>query len=351
MHFTTDRSSDNSPIHQQTDISTEQEESPSSSYLDKLPGDIIGEIFNLAAEKPKSPKILATIARTCTRGKKAADAAKQYFPITHSLNTFADFINFHTHDLPYGLHNITIKVGRNLEGCINEEIISEPAIKSIYWENERIAIETLKNLNNPNLAIKILIQHPSLIKYANIHLQNNRDFLINLILNNAAVLQHLEPQWQTDRQIVLKALRSPNIGFSDARKAIKLFPNDYAIIFEAVGIDSFLIGKIDDRFQTDPRIALKAMQQNGMLFYVHESLRDDFDIVLAAVRNNPNALKFASARLRADPTIVAEAVSNHGGEQIEFALGDARYNDTVLKAEEAQFSDESDDELDWYWGR
>ena len=43
-----------------------------------------------------------------------------------------------------------------------------------------------------------------------------------------------------------------------------------------------------------------------------EELRDDKEVILEAIRNNPEALEFASDRLKADREVVYESVSKVG---------------------------------------
>lgn len=62
----------------------------------------------------------------------------------------------------------------------------------------------------------------------------------------------------------------------------------------------------------DPEVVTAAVKQNGFaLEYASERLKDDPEIVKTAVNNHGLALNYASPRLQDDPEIVKEAVKNH----------------------------------------
>ena len=58
------------------------------------------------------------------------------------------------------------------------------------------------------------------------------------------------------------------------------------------------------------------------------NVRDDYDVMLAAVRKNDHVLRLASDRLRADVRVVRAAVEQYD-ECIVHALGAARHDEAV----------------------
>lgn len=56
--------------------------------------------------------------------------------------------------------------------------------------------------------------------------------------------------------------------------------------------------------------ALDQLSKNGLLLEnMSSKLKEDKEVVLVAVRNNPRSFKFASEKLKADPEVVLEAIS------------------------------------------
>ena len=68
-----------------------------------------------------------------------------------------------------------------------------------------------------------------------------------------------------------------------------------------------------ERLRDDKDVVMAAVQQNGMaLYFASERLRDDKDVVMAAVHQIGTALYFASDELRNDKDVVLKAVQQNG---------------------------------------
>ena len=68
-----------------------------------------------------------------------------------------------------------------------------------------------------------------------------------------------------------------------------------------------------DTLKNDRDVVLAAVQHYGMvLHYASANLRNDQDIVLAAVQQHGDALQYASDGLRNDQGVVLVAVQQHG---------------------------------------
>lgn len=81
------------------------------------------------------------------------------------------------------------------------------------------------------------------------------------------------------------------------------------------------------------QIVMKGIPYNGRLQDIPESLRDDEEVVLGAIRyGNPTTLQDASARLRAKKEVVSAAVEKHGNSYQHIAKEFQDDKETVLKA-------------------
>lgn len=71
-------------------------------------------------------------------------------------------------------------------------------------------------------------------------------------------------------------------------------------------------------------------QQNGMVLrYASDTLKNDRDVVLAAVQHNGMVLHYASANLRNDQDIVLAAVQQHG-DALQYASDGLRNDQGVV---------------------
>ncbi|SVD92251.1 uncharacterized protein METZ01_LOCUS445105, partial [marine metagenome] len=84
------------------------------------------------------------------------------------------------------------------------------------------------------------------------------------------------------------------------------------IVLAAVRNDGEALKYANDGIKADREIVLAAVQKNGdALQYASDGLKADREIVLAAVQNDGNALKYASDELRADREIGIAAVKQN----------------------------------------
>ena len=68
----------------------------------------------------------------------------------------------------------------------------------------------------------------------------------------------------------------------------------------------------NEKLQGDKDIALEAIRNGHHISYMSDELRDDRDVVLAAVDKDVWALSFASDRLKDDENIILEAIKING---------------------------------------
>ena len=85
-----------------------------------------------------------------------------------------------------------------------------------------------------------------------------------------------------------------------------------------------------DTLKNDRDVVLAAVQHNGMvLHYASANLRNDQDIVLAAVQQHGDALQYASDGLRNDQGVVLVAVQQHGRMALLYASANLKNARTI----------------------
>jgi hypothetical protein len=89
--------------------------------------------------------------------------------------------------------------------------------------------------------------------------------------------------------------------------------NDREIVLAAVTQNSLALKFTSDELKNDHEIVVAAVNQNARAFqYASDEMKNDREIVLAAMNQNGDALKHASDELKNDREIVLAAVKNKG---------------------------------------
>ena len=75
------------------------------------------------------------------------------------------------------------------------------------------------------------------------------------------------------------------------------------------------------------------MTQNGKeLKYASERLKDDYDVVLAAVTQNGSVFKYVSNRLQNNEDIILASMTQNGDTTIKYLDANRVYDDEILYA-------------------
>ena len=73
----------------------------------------------------------------------------------------------------------------------------------------------------------------------------------------------------------------------------------------------FNISKIPDTFISDAKFAAHAVKADGLVLqHLTDQLKDEFSIVLSAIKNNPESIIYASTRMQNDPEILYQAITS-----------------------------------------
>ena len=157
---------------------------------------------------------------------------------------------------------------------------------------------------------KAVQENVDALKYAAAKLRSDRIYMLHTegILtaeNEFYPLQYATDELRSDRDFMLACIEETPHAFQYATDALK---SDSAFKIQAVMVDPCVL-IVDKALTTDRGVVLAAVKQNGeALQDAEEGPRADPAIVLAAVRQNGRALEFAAEDLRADPEIMKAAL-------------------------------------------
>lgn len=133
------------------------------------------------------------------------------------------------------------------------------------------------------------------------------------------VVQYASPRLQADKEVALVAVaRRPRASWAALGPSLRQDPD---VMLAAVRGDPHMLLVFPDQPQVldNRELVLAAAEQHGwLLSRLPAAWRSDRGVVLAAVANDPRVLRFAAAELRDDRAVVLSAVRSRGA-MLEFA--------------------------------
>lgn len=161
-------------------------------------------------------------------------------------------------------------------------------------------------LEDPEILLTAVSRYPEAATFIPAHFLKNREIAIASVRNNGLFLKNLK-EFKSDPEVVLIAVKNnpEAIKFASRQiwgnKEIMLVVVSKSGILLSHAIFATTVYKLNDDFD----VVLAAVKNTGLaLESASDSLKNDRIIVLAAVEQNPDALQFASPELQKDPEIL-----------------------------------------------
>ena len=176
-----------------------------------------------------------------------------------------------------------------------------------YQSDRNIILEAIKQ-NNSNF-----YKRNRLISIQNIDYQltDDKEIILNAVTTNARNFEYASDRLKNDREIAIIALKSNGNMLEFVSDSLKDDKELILFTFEKTNskFDNGILKFTSDRLKKDLDVVLAAVKSNGMnLQYAQFELRKNFDIALTAVQNNPNAFEFALESLKTDINFVMESI-------------------------------------------
>jgi hypothetical protein len=184
-------------------------------------------------------------------------------------------------------------------------------------------------------------EYDEALKFASAELQDDWDFVLHLVKVpwRGDAVKYASARLRGDKEIILAAIEE---GFSmfALKYASSELQDDREFVLECVQLapnGSHAIYHASDRLRGDKEIILAAGRKcssDTVLNLASTELQDDRDVVLRCVELKPDAIKYASSRLRGDEEIILAAKEARAN---LFALSRLRGDkEIILAAEEAR---------------
>ena len=210
------------------------------------------------------------------------------------------------------------------------EVVDDGAdVWRYYGKNHYFDVsETLNDdSSNNEYAIKKVLRDPFDLEKLDDVYKADKEVVMAAVQNGGSALEFASDSLKDDKEVVMAAVKESSFAFQYASDELK---TDLDVI--ATGLKNYLhLDKLPDKLKADKEVvfAFVATAGENLSDVKDETLRDDKDIVKAAVRNDSSAYEYASERLKADPEIISEALKN---DNCSYAF---RYFDDKLKADKS----------------
>ncbi len=173
--------------------------------------------------------------------------------------------------------------------------------------------------NNRDFFLKAIKKSPSyIINYASENLRNDKEFILEMIKNDSwlgSIFEHISEKFTNNKEFVLEAVRI-NGSILELDSFPNNLKNDKEVVIEAVKENPYILNNLPEIFRADKEIALEAVRQDGeALEFLSENLKNDKEIVIEAIKADGFILSsdgYISENLRNDKEVVLEAVKATG---------------------------------------
>ncbi|CAE8626810.1 unnamed protein product, partial [Polarella glacialis] len=193
----------------------------------------------------------------------------------------------------------------------------------LMWEDRDLVLSAVKT------SYEILTKCPGHLKS---DYYQDRDMVMEAVQQDAMALKEFNEEFFSDLEVVAIAARQ-NIVIIDSvqPKFTKRYLEDHTIALLLVEHDVQNFERIPDILKQEKDILLAAIKQKGSLLRgADKKLRKDRHFVMAAVQQDGLALEFASIDMKQNLEIVTAAVSQNG-RALDFADEDLQQDEALLE--------------------
>lgn len=204
--------------------------------------------------------------------------------------------------------------------------------------------------------IKALKDNPTfnIISQASSALRNDKEIILLAVSTNEKALKYASKNLQDDKEIVKEAIKKGYNAFEYASKTLK---EDKDFILELIEINPWVLHwTINTPINDDKEVIIKALKYDkptgNILHNANESLKNDKELIMIAVKKNGVNICFASEDLKNDKEVALTALKNNDlvdlvikflGNQLKEEIGE---NDPISYLEKALFYDKLNNEIE-----
>ena len=156
-------------------------------------------------------------------------------------------------------------------------------------------------------------------------LQRDRQVVLAALALDGLALAYASPVLQNDQEIVTAAIKQQGMSLGFASESMRA---SRSVVLQAVREDGWSLRYAAQDLQADRGVVLAAVQQAGMALRHAPTLRGDFQVASAAVKQDMHAIELVDNALKLHPEFVKLTASQGA----QFMAEDEEYLDVLLDA-------------------
>lgn len=209
--------------------------------------------------------------------------------------------------------NEILEIFPNILHFAPEELLNDRQLllRALPLDNHLVAIISDSLRDDPEIIAAASGGYFASLEYASIRLREDPIFVLQMINKNGSNICFAADWIREDRKFILSALHA---GSKILNNIPNYFRDDEEIMLEVVKSSPYSLKDASERLRLDKAFNLKALE-NGTYYRnnLHNSLLDDREIVLKAMQMHPHEFEYIPERFKSDREIVLTVVSKKGG--------------------------------------
>jgi hypothetical protein len=195
------------------------------------------------------------------------------------------------------------------------------AVQKVAFNSINISMQSKLGISLEEL----FLHHPFLLKY-----EENKDRVLQIVASDGWAFKYVNDFFKNDKDVALVAVKNTyGLAFEFVGSSLKN-DKDFAKVVIFDYNHRCALKFLHDDLKDDQNLMQAALALDGLsLKYASKRLQNDRDFVLFAVMQNGTALEFASKDLQNDTIVVTAAVSKNG-EALEFASTDLQNEKSIV---------------------
>jgi len=159
---------------------------------------------------------------------------------------------------------------------------------------------------NREFILKLMIQNLATLEHVDVSLRNDKEIVLTAISHQGCVFRHASEQLRDDPEVALAAIR---LHPTMLRNASPRLLSDFNFMSEALTYYGRGLLLMPKEMQNNRSLVKIALRNNGMLLQELPEYSNDLDMVRIAVQSEGNSLQFASWELCTNKDLVLEAIA------------------------------------------
>ena len=196
----------------------------------------------------------------------------------------------------------------------SDKFKNDKEIVLLAVKNNGLALEyasaALKS--DKDVVMAAVMEKEDAMRLASDILKGDKEFILNLIKKGRTYIYcHVSPKVLEERDVAREVITSNKfIDYSLIPESIK---NDKELMLDAVKIKGGTLKSVSERLRGDKDVVRAALNQNGFAIdFATDNIKDDKEFALIALTNKPGSFMFLSERLRDDKELAMLAVKSDG---------------------------------------